>query len=46
MMGLGEMWMAQLKCIYTNAHSIGNKWEELEIIMRLANYDFVAITET
>ena len=43
---LGEKAMAQLKCIYTNAHSMGNKQEELEVIMRQAGYDLVAITET
>ena len=29
---------AQLKCLYTNAHSVGNKQEELEIIVHLENY--------
>ncbi|GAB0209357.1 maestro heat-like repeat-containing protein family member 7 [Grus japonensis] len=38
--------VAQLKCIYTNAHSIGNKQEELEAIVQQENYDIVAITET
>ena len=38
--------IAQLKCIYTNAHSMGNKQEELEAIVQLENYDIVAITET
>ena len=38
--------MAQLKCIYTNARSMGNKQEELEAIVRQAAYDLVAITET
>jgi len=37
--------MAQLKCTYTNAHSMGNK-QKLETIMWLANCDFVAFTET
>ena len=37
---------AQLKCIYTNACSMGNKQEELEAIVWQANYDLVAITET
>ena len=36
----------QLKCIYTSAHSMGNKQEELEAIVREANYDLVAIMET
>ena len=35
-----------LKCIYTNAHSVGNKQEELAAIVRQANYDLAAITET
>ncbi|GAB0209703.1 hypothetical protein GRJ2_003436000 [Grus japonensis] len=38
--------VAQLKCIYTNACSMGNKQEELEAIVQLENYDIVAITET
>ncbi|PKU28821.1 glycerol kinase [Limosa lapponica baueri] len=37
---------AQLKCLYTNAHSVGNKWKELEATMLLESYDIVAITET
>ncbi|KAK4827442.1 hypothetical protein QYF61_017999 [Mycteria americana] len=37
---------AQLKCIYSNARSTGNKQEELEAIVQLENYDIVAITET
>ena len=37
---------AQLKCLYTNAHSMGNKQEELEATMLLESYDVVAITET
>ncbi|GAB0206658.1 hypothetical protein GRJ2_003131400 [Grus japonensis] len=38
--------VAQLKCIYTNARSMGNKQEELEAIVQLENYDIVAIMET
>ncbi|KAK4810854.1 hypothetical protein QYF61_008826 [Mycteria americana] len=38
--------IAQLKGIYTNARSMGNKQEELEAIVQLENYDIVAITET
>ena len=38
--------MAQLKCIYANAHSMGNKQEELEAIMQQAGYDLVSIRET
>jgi len=37
---------AQLKCIYTNARSMGNKQEELEAIVQQDSYDLVAITET
>ncbi|KAK4817905.1 hypothetical protein QYF61_002388 [Mycteria americana] len=37
---------AQLKCLYTNARSMGNKQEELEAIVHQENYDMVAITET
>ncbi|XP_068521397.1 uncharacterized protein [Anas acuta] len=42
----GEKAMAQLKCIYTNARSMGNKQEDLEAIVQQAGYDLVAITET
>ena len=38
--------IAQLKCIYTNARSMGNKQEELEAIVQRENYDIVAIMET
>jgi len=37
---------AQLKCIYINAHSMGNKQEELEAILQQDSCDLVAITET
>ncbi|KAK4829639.1 hypothetical protein QYF61_005850 [Mycteria americana] len=37
---------AQLKCLYTNARSMGNKREELEAIVHQENYDIIAITET
>ena len=43
--GLGVRREAQLKCVYTNARSMGNKQEELEAIVQQANYDLVAITE-
>ena len=36
---------AQLRCFYTNAHSMGNKQEELEAIVQLESYDIVTITE-
>ncbi|KAK4832453.1 hypothetical protein QYF61_023177 [Mycteria americana] len=38
--------IAQLKCIYTNACSMGHEQEELEAIVQQENYDMVAITET
>ncbi|GAB0206513.1 hypothetical protein GRJ2_003116900 [Grus japonensis] len=38
--------VAQLKYIYTNACSMGNKQEELEAIVQQENYDIVAIMET
>ena len=37
---------AQLKCVYTNARSMGNKQEESETTVQQASYDLVAITET
>lgn len=37
---------AQLKCLYTNEHSLENKQEELEAIVLLENHDLVAVTET
>ena len=37
---------AQLKCLYTNACSMGNKQGEFEIMMCLENYDLVAIMKT
>ncbi|PKU49639.1 nipped-b-like protein [Limosa lapponica baueri] len=36
----------QLKCLYTNTRSMGNKQEELEAIVRHESYDIVAIMET
>jgi len=43
---LGVKSIAQLKCIYTNARSMGNKQEELEAIVQQDSYALVAITET
>ena len=43
---LGVRQMTQLKCIFTSVRSMGNKQEEQEPIVRHANYDLVAITET
>ncbi|KAK4817029.1 hypothetical protein QYF61_026035 [Mycteria americana] len=36
---------AQLKCLYVNAHSTGNKQEELEMCARLEGHDLIGITE-
>ena len=36
---------AQLKCLYTNSDSMGNK-QEIEATMLLESYDLIAITET
>jgi len=38
--------IAQLKCIYTNACSMGNEQEQLEATVQLENWDTVVITET
>lgn len=46
MLELGVKQMTRLKCVYTNARSMGNKQEELEVIVCQANYDLVAITES
>ena len=46
MLELGVRQMTRLKCIYTNAHSMGNKQEELEATEHEASYDLVAITKT
>lgn len=37
---------AQLRYLYTSAHSLGNQQEEVEASVVLENYDLVAITET
>lgn len=38
------MWMiAQLKCLYTNAFSMGNR-QEIDTMMQLENYYLIAIT--
>ncbi|XP_050842254.1 uncharacterized protein LOC127060954 [Serinus canaria] len=41
-----KRWTAQLKCLYTNAYSMGNKHEDLEALVQLENSDQIAITET
>jgi len=46
MPGLGVRSIAQLKCLYTIAHSMSNKQEELEAIVQQDSYDLVDITET
>jgi len=43
---LGVRSIAQLKCIYSNSRSIGNKQEELETIVQQDSYDLVTLTET
>ena len=43
---LGVDSIGQLKCIYANTRSMGNKREELEAIVQQDRYDLVAITET
>jgi len=37
---------SSLKCLYTNARSMGNKQEELEVCAWLQGHDLAAITET
>lgn len=37
--------IAQVKCTHTNAHSVGNKQEELEAIVKQQNYETVTIME-
>lgn len=38
-------WTAQLRCLYTNTCSTGNKPDKLETMVELENYDLIAITE-
>lgn len=38
--------LTQLKSIYTNAHSMSNRKEEVEAMLQQENWDIVAITET
>ena len=33
---------AQLKCLYTSAHRLSNKQDELETVMHFESYDLVA----
>lgn len=37
---------AHLKCLYTNAHGMGNRQEESEVCVQLQGYDLTGITET
>lgn len=37
---------AQLKCLFTNACSLGNKQKELEATVLLENHNIVVVTET
>ena len=37
--------IAQLKCLYANARSMGNKQEELETVVQLDKYDLIALRE-
>jgi len=38
-------WGASLKCLYTNAHSVGKKRDELQICVQLQGYDVIGIME-
>ena len=38
--------IAKVKCLYTNACSMGNKQGELETEAQLGKYDLIAIMET
>lgn len=42
---LGERPVAQMKCIYINAHNMGNEQQELEFTVQQENYDLVTITK-
>jgi len=37
---------ASLKCLYFNAHSVGNRHDELEICVWLQGYTLIGTTET
>lgn len=34
-----------MKCLYTNAHRVGSKQEELEICVQSQGFDHIVITE-
>lgn len=38
--------VTQLKCLYTNAHSMGSKQEKLEATLQLESYNLITITKT
>ena len=44
--GKSTGWGASLKCIHTNAHGVGNKYEDLQVCVLLQCYDLVGIMET
>lgn len=37
--------IARLKCLYTNAHNMGKKQEDVKTIVQLENHDMIATTE-
>lgn len=37
--------VAQLKCLYTNACSMGSKQKEVEALVHLESYDIIAVAE-
>lgn len=39
-------WGASLKCLYTNACSMGNKHDEIQICVQLQGYKLAGIAET
>lgn len=43
---LGETTQKQLRCLYTNARSLGNTMEELELLMQEVKPDIIGVMET
>lgn len=39
-------WGASVRYLYTSAHSLGNKHEELELCVQLQGYSLIGVTET
>lgn len=37
---------ASVRYLYTSAHSLGNKHEELELCVQLQGYSLIGVTET